>query len=357
MSSLVTLGCIVNTVVCVCVIALCVYCKQRRWACVALEEQTNDPHWIKWSSRKWNSSDGILFMQHPGICVFIIFKQAITSLHLLIHPWNCEENNEPHSSSRCYTCCAIRGHCRFKAPRGRVWTSRSGAPRPCASTYEWRTLFPRYVTLWKCRTLQRRSELRRRSGGRQVRGGWGEGECRGRCVPVAAGSTRRRRKRLRTVLFPARSPGSSWTLMSALYVHVAFKLSSCEWSSAWPAEESTDTARAGSVYSLTAGSRRRKASTCPWLAEACSTCAAGTSKCRPACTPSRRGRANWPPSDGQVRPGTGTHTHTSNTHAIGVFIIIILLKCELSVISGPTQQLDNKINDFKHKQTSWSVPE
>ncbi|XP_056263174.1 MAPK regulated corepressor interacting protein 2-like [Pseudoliparis swirei] len=25
--------------------------------------------------------------------------------------------------------------------------------------------------------------------------------------------------------------------------------------------------------------------------------------------------------------------------------------------TGPTQQLDNKINDFKHKQTSWSVPD
>ncbi|XP_051243610.1 MAPK regulated corepressor interacting protein 2 [Dicentrarchus labrax] len=24
--------------------------------------------------------------------------------------------------------------------------------------------------------------------------------------------------------------------------------------------------------------------------------------------------------------------------------------------TGPTQQLDNKINDFKHKQTSWSMP-
>ncbi|XP_023279028.1 MAPK regulated corepressor interacting protein 2-like [Seriola lalandi dorsalis] len=24
--------------------------------------------------------------------------------------------------------------------------------------------------------------------------------------------------------------------------------------------------------------------------------------------------------------------------------------------TGPTQQLDNKINDFKHKQTSWSLP-
>lgn len=25
--------------------------------------------------------------------------------------------------------------------------------------------------------------------------------------------------------------------------------------------------------------------------------------------------------------------------------------------TGPTQQLDNKINDFKHKQTSWSMPD
>ncbi|XP_049417360.1 MAPK regulated corepressor interacting protein 2-like [Epinephelus fuscoguttatus] len=25
--------------------------------------------------------------------------------------------------------------------------------------------------------------------------------------------------------------------------------------------------------------------------------------------------------------------------------------------TGPTQQLDNKINDFKHKQTSWSIPD
>ncbi|XP_037331878.2 MAPK regulated corepressor interacting protein 2-like [Pungitius pungitius] len=25
--------------------------------------------------------------------------------------------------------------------------------------------------------------------------------------------------------------------------------------------------------------------------------------------------------------------------------------------TGPTQQLDNKINDFKHKQTSWCVPD
>ncbi|XP_058509912.1 MAPK regulated corepressor interacting protein 2-like [Solea solea] len=25
--------------------------------------------------------------------------------------------------------------------------------------------------------------------------------------------------------------------------------------------------------------------------------------------------------------------------------------------TGPSQQLDNKINDFKHKQTSWSLPE
>ncbi|TNN68886.1 Protein FAM195A [Liparis tanakae] len=25
--------------------------------------------------------------------------------------------------------------------------------------------------------------------------------------------------------------------------------------------------------------------------------------------------------------------------------------------NGPTQQLDNKINDFKHKQTSWSMPD
>ncbi|XP_039975142.1 MAPK regulated corepressor interacting protein 2-like isoform X2 [Xiphias gladius] len=25
--------------------------------------------------------------------------------------------------------------------------------------------------------------------------------------------------------------------------------------------------------------------------------------------------------------------------------------------TGPTQQLDNKINDFKHKQTSWSLPD
>ncbi|CAL9693327.1 unnamed protein product [Knipowitschia caucasica] len=24
--------------------------------------------------------------------------------------------------------------------------------------------------------------------------------------------------------------------------------------------------------------------------------------------------------------------------------------------TGPTQQLDNKINEFKHKQTSWSMP-
>ncbi|XP_008328016.1 MAPK regulated corepressor interacting protein 2-like [Cynoglossus semilaevis] len=24
--------------------------------------------------------------------------------------------------------------------------------------------------------------------------------------------------------------------------------------------------------------------------------------------------------------------------------------------TGPTQQLDNKMNDFKHKQTSWSLP-
>ncbi|XP_026208043.1 MAPK regulated corepressor interacting protein 2-like [Anabas testudineus] len=24
--------------------------------------------------------------------------------------------------------------------------------------------------------------------------------------------------------------------------------------------------------------------------------------------------------------------------------------------TGPTQQLENKINDFKHKQTSWSLP-
>ncbi|XP_059204321.1 MAPK regulated corepressor interacting protein 2-like isoform X2 [Centropristis striata] len=24
--------------------------------------------------------------------------------------------------------------------------------------------------------------------------------------------------------------------------------------------------------------------------------------------------------------------------------------------TGPTQQLDNKINDFKHKQTSWNLP-
>lgn len=25
--------------------------------------------------------------------------------------------------------------------------------------------------------------------------------------------------------------------------------------------------------------------------------------------------------------------------------------------TGPTQQLDNKINDFKHKQTSWNLPD
>ncbi|XP_054462894.1 MAPK regulated corepressor interacting protein 2-like [Anoplopoma fimbria] len=25
--------------------------------------------------------------------------------------------------------------------------------------------------------------------------------------------------------------------------------------------------------------------------------------------------------------------------------------------TGPTQQLDNKINDFKHKQTSWNMPD
>ncbi|XP_078125051.1 MAPK regulated corepressor interacting protein 2-like [Sander vitreus] len=25
--------------------------------------------------------------------------------------------------------------------------------------------------------------------------------------------------------------------------------------------------------------------------------------------------------------------------------------------TGPTQQLDNQINDFKHKQTSWSMPD
>ncbi|XP_029015873.1 MAPK regulated corepressor interacting protein 2-like [Betta splendens] len=25
--------------------------------------------------------------------------------------------------------------------------------------------------------------------------------------------------------------------------------------------------------------------------------------------------------------------------------------------TGPTQQLENKINDFKHKQTSWSLPD
>nr|XP_020477791.1 MAPK regulated corepressor interacting protein 2-like [Monopterus albus] len=25
--------------------------------------------------------------------------------------------------------------------------------------------------------------------------------------------------------------------------------------------------------------------------------------------------------------------------------------------TGPTQQLDNKINDFKHKQTSWGMPD
>ncbi|XP_070704009.1 MAPK regulated corepressor interacting protein 2-like [Pempheris klunzingeri] len=25
--------------------------------------------------------------------------------------------------------------------------------------------------------------------------------------------------------------------------------------------------------------------------------------------------------------------------------------------TGPTQQLDNKMNDFKHKQTSWSLPD
>lgn len=25
--------------------------------------------------------------------------------------------------------------------------------------------------------------------------------------------------------------------------------------------------------------------------------------------------------------------------------------------TGPSQQLDNKINDFKHKQTSWSMPD
>ncbi|XP_071372521.1 MAPK regulated corepressor interacting protein 2-like [Centroberyx affinis] len=25
--------------------------------------------------------------------------------------------------------------------------------------------------------------------------------------------------------------------------------------------------------------------------------------------------------------------------------------------TGPTQQIDNKINDFKHKQTSWSLPD
>ncbi|KAF7660697.1 hypothetical protein LDENG_00277470 [Lucifuga dentata] len=25
--------------------------------------------------------------------------------------------------------------------------------------------------------------------------------------------------------------------------------------------------------------------------------------------------------------------------------------------TGPTQQLDNKINDFKHKQTSWCLPD
>ncbi|CAB1420250.1 unnamed protein product [Pleuronectes platessa] len=25
--------------------------------------------------------------------------------------------------------------------------------------------------------------------------------------------------------------------------------------------------------------------------------------------------------------------------------------------TGPTQQLENKINDFKHKQTSWNLPE
>ncbi|XP_026180496.1 MAPK regulated corepressor interacting protein 2-like isoform X2 [Mastacembelus armatus] len=25
--------------------------------------------------------------------------------------------------------------------------------------------------------------------------------------------------------------------------------------------------------------------------------------------------------------------------------------------TGPTQQLDNKINDFKHKQTPWNIPD
>lgn len=64
----------------------------------------------------------------------------------------------------------------------------------------------------------------------------------------------------------------------------------------------------------------------------------------------------------QRRTGERTHSGrcTSWCHTSSLFLLLLYFNtcvfC-LLLFAGPTQQLDNKINDFKHKPASWNVPE
>lgn len=65
------------------------------------------------------------------------------------------------------------------------------------------------------------------------------------------------------------------------------------------------------------------------------------------CTQSPEVPANWSHSDGQVSLCTFG----------SCYIRMSLTLLDNFVFAGPTQQLDSKINEFKHKQTSWNMPE